>query len=267
MSAAVDRVFLFLQGPHGPFFRRLAAALSAEGAAVRRIAFTPSDVAGWGRSGPVVRFTAPMAAYPAWLAGDTARNGVTAIVLYGDARAHHSVAIQEARRAGIVKHCFEEGYLRPRWITYERGGQERHEIAAPGPEDFRFDVVAVAPAFARATRDRRARWLRARVWRGARGAHRPDRARRCAHRHGMGEYRRGAAEPGRGRGHDPAADQGGRRGPCFRALCRAGARRGARHRGAAPGDPGRARREKPWSRRSMSSRSRGAGAWSTSGAG
>ena len=34
------RNFLFLQGPHGPFFRQLGAALTATGAKVWRVGFT-----------------------------------------------------------------------------------------------------------------------------------------------------------------------------------------------------------------------------------
>ena len=41
MNQAAGHVFLFLQGPHGPFFRQLAGKLAAGGTGVRRIAFNP----------------------------------------------------------------------------------------------------------------------------------------------------------------------------------------------------------------------------------
>lgn len=47
---------------------------------------------------------------------------MTDIVIYGDARPVHARAVEAARAAGLTIHVFEEGYLRPYWITYERDG-------------------------------------------------------------------------------------------------------------------------------------------------
>ena len=43
-------------------------------------------------------------------------------MLYGDTRPIHAEAVAEAKRRGITVHVFEEGYMRPYWVTYERGG-------------------------------------------------------------------------------------------------------------------------------------------------
>ena len=43
-------------------------------------------------------------------------------VLYSDTRPIHAEAITLARGMGLTVHCFEEGYLRPYWATYERDG-------------------------------------------------------------------------------------------------------------------------------------------------
>lgn len=117
-----QRVFLFLQGPHGPFFRRLAAALREQGAQVRRVNFNAADVAEWGRSLPSLRFMGPRETYQEWLIQQIEAYGVTDIVFYGDTREVHRVAWETARMLGITVHNFEEGYLRPRFVTYERGG-------------------------------------------------------------------------------------------------------------------------------------------------
>jgi capsular polysaccharide export protein len=122
MSDAAGRHFLFLQGPHGPFARRLAAALAARGAAVSRVAFNAADEAEWREAGPLDAYTGPQGAYAAWLVRYLALHRVTDIVLYGDSRPVHAEAIAVAGPRGIRCHCFEEGYIRPRWITYERGG-------------------------------------------------------------------------------------------------------------------------------------------------
>jgi len=118
------RLFLFLQGPHGPFFARLADALTAHGASCRKIGFTIADEREWrGRDG-YEPFQGRPEEWPVHLRRRIRDLGVTDIVLYGDERASHA----EARRAAaaavdpIPVHCFEEGYLRPYWVTYERGG-------------------------------------------------------------------------------------------------------------------------------------------------
>lgn len=122
MNEAAGRVFLFLQGPHGPFYRRLAAEMARRGARVRRIAFNAADEAEWGGAGPLDRYRGPEASYPAWLIRYLTIYRVTDIILYGDARPEHALAIAMARPRNIRCHCLEEGYLRPHWVTYERGG-------------------------------------------------------------------------------------------------------------------------------------------------
>ena len=47
-------------------------------------------------------------------------------MLYGDTRPVHAAAVMAARARGLCVHVFEEGYLRPWWVTYERGGTNGH---------------------------------------------------------------------------------------------------------------------------------------------
>lgn len=117
-----ERCFLFLQGPHGPFFDRLGRMLRAAGARVVRVGFNRGDEAFWSDRASYVAFTDPLDAWPGRVAELFAEHGVTDLVLYGDTRPVHALAIAEARRRGITVHVFEEGYLRPYWVTYERGG-------------------------------------------------------------------------------------------------------------------------------------------------
>jgi len=85
---AQQRHFLFLQGPHGPFFHELGQSLKQAGQLVSRIGFNRGDEAFWPDASSYTAFT----------------------------------HIKIAKSLGITVHCFEEGYLRPYWITYERGG-------------------------------------------------------------------------------------------------------------------------------------------------
>lgn len=128
MPLASKRVFLFLQGPHGPFYRRLALALKTRGHAALRVAFNPADEAEWRKAGPLLRFNAPADEFGDWLRQQIDAHGVTDIVLYGDSRPVHAEAVQIARDLDLQTHCLEEGYVRPSWITYEREGNNGNSL-------------------------------------------------------------------------------------------------------------------------------------------
>jgi capsular polysaccharide export protein len=130
-----ERTFLFLQGPHGPFFRRLARALNAVGAKTLRVGFNRGDRAFWPDRATYIAQTDPLDTWPDNAARIMAEHGITDLVVYGDTRPIHATAIAHARRRGITVHVFEEGYLRPYWITYERGGSNGHSPLMDTPVD------------------------------------------------------------------------------------------------------------------------------------
>lgn len=117
-----NRVFLFLQGPHGPFFDRLGRMLRFAGAEVWRVGFNAGDQAFWRHKPSYIPFSAPRDDWDAFLSNLMVEKSVTDIVLYGDTRPIHASAVAAAKVAGIAVHVFEEGYMRPYWVTYERGG-------------------------------------------------------------------------------------------------------------------------------------------------
>ncbi|MBU2957476.1 capsular biosynthesis protein [Paracoccus sp. 1_MG-2023] len=119
---AESRVFLMLQGPHGPFFDRLARLLRAAGSTVWRCGFNAGDEFFWSDRAHFLRHEGTLREWPAHLDRILAQKGVTDIVLYGDVREIHATARRRAHELGITVHVFEEGYLRPYWISYERGG-------------------------------------------------------------------------------------------------------------------------------------------------
>lgn len=121
-----NRTFLFLQGPHGPFFRQLAKKISDTGADVCRIGFTSGDAFFWCKSLRYSPYNDSIDNWEPYLAKHLVENNITDIVLYGDSRPIHKVARQLGEKLSIVVHCFEEGYLRPYWATYERGGTNGH---------------------------------------------------------------------------------------------------------------------------------------------
>lgn len=128
------RVVLVLQGAATPFQRRLAAALEAEGARIVKINICGGDVVFWRR--PAIAFRGRFEEWRGFVAGILEREGVTDLVLFGDCRPHHRVAIDLARRRGLRLHLFEEGYLRPGWVTCEAWGVNGHSDLPRNPAAF-----------------------------------------------------------------------------------------------------------------------------------
>ena len=116
---------MFLQGPHGPFFHRLGKMLETAGAQVWRVGFNRGDRAFW-PSASFIPFKGRQEDWPATIRSLLAAKAITDVVLYGDTRFLHAEAIRAARALGLTVHVFEEGYLRPYWVTYERGGSNGH---------------------------------------------------------------------------------------------------------------------------------------------
>ena len=116
------RRFLFLQGPHGPFFHRLAKMLRAAGGEIWRVGFNAGDRAFWFGAPGYIPFRGTIEDWPDTFAGLIKEHQITDVVLYGDTRPIHAEAVTQAQAAGLRIHVFEEGYMRPYWITYERGG-------------------------------------------------------------------------------------------------------------------------------------------------
>lgn len=121
-----ERRFLFLQGPHGPFFRQLSRRLRATGALVWRVGFNAGDAAFWAGSKGYIPYRGGADEWSQSCARLLDEKAITDIVLYGDTRPVHATAIRLAKARGLHVHIFEEGYLRPYWVSYERGGSNGH---------------------------------------------------------------------------------------------------------------------------------------------
>jgi capsular polysaccharide export protein len=119
------RRFLFLQGVPGSFMHQLGLALKDRGHDVSRVNFNGGDRMAW-PSLPAVDFLGRMSDWPTFLQRLFQDFAPTDLVLHGDCRPLHIVAIRLANRHGMAVHVFEEGYLRPDWITLEIGGVNGH---------------------------------------------------------------------------------------------------------------------------------------------
>jgi capsular polysaccharide export protein len=130
------RKFLFLQGMATPFFAKLASALAEQGHEVRRINFNGGDRLFWRLPG-AVDYRGDLENWPPYLSHRIRTWGITDIVLFGDCRPLHRVAIRIGRWLGIPVHVFEEGYIRPNWITLEKDGVNGNSRLPRDPQFFR----------------------------------------------------------------------------------------------------------------------------------
>ena len=112
---------LLLQGPVGPFFTRLARELVREGVGVTKVNFNAGDALFY-RGPGAVAFRRPAEEWPAFARALIEQRGIDAVFLFGDCRPMHVQAVAIARELGIPVWVFEEGYLRPHFITLEEHG-------------------------------------------------------------------------------------------------------------------------------------------------
>jgi len=115
------RHFLLLQGPIGPFFARLGGALRQAGHRVTRVHFNGGDRVYSGLM-KAINFRGTTERWVEFFDRILVRHGITDLVLFGDCRPLHRLAIDHAHGLGLRIHVFEEGYLRPGWVTLETNG-------------------------------------------------------------------------------------------------------------------------------------------------
>ena len=128
--ATKRRAFLMLQGPPGPFFRELGRALHGQGHRVLRVNLNGGDDYDWPvdpvTAMPPLRYRGRPRDWPRYISRLMRTEAVTDLVLFGDCRPMHLAAHRLAQLAGVRVHVFEEGYIRPNWLTLERNGVNGH---------------------------------------------------------------------------------------------------------------------------------------------
>ncbi|XID75582.1 capsule biosynthesis protein [Alkanindiges sp. WGS2144] len=112
---------LLLQGPMGNFFSQLAAWLESHGTECYKVNFNAGD---WffyhGRN--VFNYHGRLDHFKHWLKKHLLDLNIEAVVCFGDCRFYHIEARQLTQELGLHFFVFEEGYIRPDYITLERGG-------------------------------------------------------------------------------------------------------------------------------------------------
>lgn len=133
ISAFAGRRVLLLQGPLGPFFRRLAQDLRAAGAEVHKIDFNGGDLL-FSPAGALA-YRGTLDDWPAFFRRFLDAYLIDTVLLFGDCRPMHVAAHRIAASRGIEIGVFEEGYVRPNYITLERFGVNGHS-PIPRSSDF-----------------------------------------------------------------------------------------------------------------------------------
>ena len=132
IDAFCGKRVLLLQGPVGPFFRRLAQDLTEAGAQVSKVNFNVGDWIFY-PSG-AINFRGRMEDWPAYFGALLEQLNVDVVMLFGDCRPIHSAAHEIAHSRGLEIGVFEEGYIRPDYVTLERFGVNNHSQISRMPE-------------------------------------------------------------------------------------------------------------------------------------
>lgn len=115
-----NKRILLLQGPMGPFFRRLAYDLSKAGADVYKINFNGGDWLFYPTQ--ATNFRGSPEEWPEFLNNVITSESIDVIMLFGDCRPIHKDVKRISAQHGIDVEVFEEGYVRPDYITFEQHG-------------------------------------------------------------------------------------------------------------------------------------------------
>ncbi|EOG9269577.1 capsule biosynthesis protein [Campylobacter coli] len=113
------KTVLLLQGPVGTFFHRLAIKMKKNKTKVLKLNFNGGDFFFYPNG---KRCKCDEKDLENFYENFFKEKKIDAIVMYNDCRLIHAKAIKVARKLGIGIWIFEEGYLRPYCITFEKDG-------------------------------------------------------------------------------------------------------------------------------------------------
>ena len=132
--------FLFLQGPTNSLFVDIAAALKKHGHSVYRINLCLGDMIFW-RGDDAVNFQGRVSEWPQFIEQFLKAKLITDIVLLGEQRIYHriaiAIAIAIAKQQGIKVAVTDFGYLRPDWVILELDGMNAQSRFPRDPDVIR----------------------------------------------------------------------------------------------------------------------------------
>jgi len=112
---------LLLQGPMGTFFKKLDTQLRWQGAKTYKIGLNAGDRY-FSHRDNYIPFRDTPQAWPAFIDTFLREKEINMIFLFGDCRYYQRVVRDIASQHHITVFVFEEGYIRPDYITMEKSG-------------------------------------------------------------------------------------------------------------------------------------------------
>ncbi|MFB6348382.1 capsule biosynthesis protein [Moraxella sp. ZJ142] len=127
MSASMKRLLehrriLLLQGKMGVFFCRFATFLMDGGRMVHKINFNAGDAFFYCHKDKMSNYRGKLDEFDSFLQQIIKQHQIDAVVCFNDCRPYHTIAKAVCGRLGTSFFVFEEGYLRPDYITLEEHG-------------------------------------------------------------------------------------------------------------------------------------------------
>lgn len=124
---------LILQGPRGLFFTRFGRYLRRQGITVYKINFNGGDEIFYPALNAYA-FKGSPSEWEGFIANFLKEKNIDAVFLFGDCRFYHQVAKKQAYLNAIAVYVFEEGYIRPDYITLEKYGVNGYSSVSCSPE-------------------------------------------------------------------------------------------------------------------------------------
>ena len=113
---------LFLQVLPSAFFFRLAVKFRNSGHSVYKINFSGGDMAFWNIASRSFNYKGTLDNLPEYYKNFLDKHHIDSVLLFGDCRPVHKAVMPVCKDLGIDVYVFEEGYLRPNWITMDYYG-------------------------------------------------------------------------------------------------------------------------------------------------
>jgi capsular polysaccharide export protein len=121
IDTIVNKNILFLQGPMGGFFKLLDLKFREKGNKTFKIGFNAGD-SFFSYRDNYIPYRATKKEWGSFIYDFLKNNKIDKIFLFGDCRFYQRIALQVSIELDIDVFVFEEGYIRPHFITMERYG-------------------------------------------------------------------------------------------------------------------------------------------------